>query len=343
MPRRSPSPSTGRSSTGRRSGTAFPRHRAPPVDPAATTIEPTTVPPSTIAAEVPEEIEPGDRFRIASISKVITATVVLQLVEAGQIQLDGPVGEVLAAQVGATISDPAVAGITVRQLLSHTSGFGSYQRTFFGGQADSCPAAARVGLSAGLVGPPGTAYRYSNLNYCLLGLLVEQVAGRPYEAVVKDRLLAPLGIEGMRLAGTFDRDPAEVIHPSAPLRNYMEALGAAGSWVATPSDIVTIVDSLDPTKPGWHPLSPPLAELMRQPVPTVPYPNPDRWYGLGLMAFSDGSFGHTGTVESTHAMVVDRPDGVTWSVLVSGEYPWESGDLRGIVDRSLADAGIALS
>ena len=106
---------------------------------------------------------------------------------------------------------------------------------------------------------------------------------------------------------------------------------------------MTIVDSLDPTKPGWHPLSPPLAELMRQPLPTVPYPNPDRWYGLGLMGFSDGSFGHTGTVESTHAMVVDRPDGVTWSVLVSGEYPWESGDLRGIVDRSLADAGIALS
>ena len=169
------------------------------------------------------------------------------------------------------------------------------------------PGRRPAGLSASLAAPPGHAYRYSNLNFCLLGLLVEQVAGRPYEAVVDDRLLEPLGIEGMRLVGTFDPDPAEVVHPSVPARNYMEVLGAAGSWVATPSDIVTIVDSLDPTKPGWHPLSPPMLELMRQPLPAVPYPDAGRWYGLGLMVFGDGSFGHTGTVERTHAMVRRPP------------------------------------
>ena len=47
-----------------------------------------------------------------------------------------------------------------------------------------------VGLSGGVTAPPGTRTVYSNLNYCLLGLLVEQIAGRPYEDVVKDRLLA---------------------------------------------------------------------------------------------------------------------------------------------------------
>ena len=96
---------------------------------------------------------------------------------------------------------------------------------------------------------------YSNLNYCLLGLLVEDIAGRPYEAVVTDRLLAPLGIEGMRLATTYDADPAQVVHPSAPFRNYMEVLGGAGSWVATPADVVTILASLDVANPGFHPLS----------------------------------------------------------------------------------------
>ena len=131
----------------------------------------------------------------------------------------------------------------------------------------------------------------------------------------------------MRLARTFDDDPGQVVHPSAPLRNYMEVLGAAGSWVATPSDIVTIMNSIDPALPGWHPLSPAMLELMRQPQ-TLAYPTAGRWYGLGLMSFGDGSFGHTGTVESTHAMVVDRPDGVVWAVLVSGEYPWETNDLR---------------
>ena len=95
------------------------------------------------------------------------------------------------------------------------------------------------------------------------------VAGRPYEDVVNDRLLQPLGIEGMRLAGTFDPDPAEVIHPSVPPRNYMEVLGAAGSWVASASDVVTILDALDPSTPGWHPLSAATLELMRQPARTA--------------------------------------------------------------------------
>ena len=59
-----------------------------------------------------------------------------------------------------------------------------------------------------------------------------------------------------------------------------------------------------------------------------------------MMVFGDGTFGHTGTIENTHAMVVDRPDGVTWSVLVSGEYPGNTGNLRRIFDRSIEDAGV---
>ena len=211
---------------------------------------------------------------------------------------------------------------------------------FFRAQVDSCPEAGRVGLSRGLRGDPGFEYTYSNLNYCLLGLLVEDIAGRPYEAVVTDRLLAPLGIEGMRLATTYDADPEQVVHPSAPFRNYMEVLGGAGSWVATPADVVTIMASLDVANPGFHPLSQGLVELMRTPVLTPSRPDPARGYGLGMMAFGDGAFGHTGTVENTHAMVVDRADGVTWSVLVSGEYPGDTGNLAGIFDRSIEDAGV---
>jgi CubicO group peptidase (beta-lactamase class C family) len=68
---------------------------------------------------------------------------VLQLVEAGQIELDRPVGDALAQLVDATVADPAVAAITVRHLLSHTSGFPSYQGTFFGGRVDSRHAVAQ--------------------------------------------------------------------------------------------------------------------------------------------------------------------------------------------------------
>ena len=312
-----------------------------PLDPSvATTVLETT---TTIPGEPPEAVELGDRFRIASISKVITATVVLQLVEAGQLSLDAPIGDRLVALVGATPVDPAVSTMTVRQLLSHTAGFPSYQSAFFGGSFDSCPSIAQRGLSNGLNGAPGTVYTYSNLNYCLLGLLVEDVAGRPYEAVVQDRLLGPLGITGMRLAGTFDSAPSEVIHPSGAGRNYMEVLGAAGSWVATAADIVTILDSLDRTKPGWHPLSSATIELMHQPAaPPVLYRDPSQWYGLGLIMYADGAWGHTGTIENTHAMALRRPDGVTWSVLVNGEVPWESENLRGIFDEAIASSGVIL-
>jgi D-alanyl-D-alanine carboxypeptidase len=291
----------------------------------------------------PDGVQTTDRFRIASISKILTATVVLQLVEDGELKLDQPVARQLADYVGVRVTDPGVAAITVRQLLSHTSGLSTYDDLFFGAGADSCRTAAAVGLTGNLVAPPGTRYVYSNLGFCLLGLLIEQVTGRPYEVEVRKRLLEPLGITGMRVAATFDPNPAEVEHPSVPTRNYMEVLGPAGAWVATPGDLVKVVDSLDPTKPGWHPLSTRMLELMRRPARKVRYAHrDDHWYGLGLIVFADGSFGHTGTIENTHAMVLARPDGVTWSVLVSGEYPWETDDLRPIFDETMAAAGVAL-
>jgi D-alanyl-D-alanine carboxypeptidase len=324
-----------------------------PVPPAPTdtstppvTAPPPTGPPTTGVVEFggpPTPIAPNDRFRIASISKVITAIVVLQLVEAGQLGLDEAVGSRLAELVGATVRDPQVATITVRQLLSHTGGFPSYQSAFFSGRYGSCAAVAKDALARPLIAAPGARYVYSNLNFCLLGLLVEQVAGRPYEAVVNDRLLAPLGIGDMRMAPTFDSDPTAVVHPSVRGRNYMEALGAAGSWTATPADLVTILDSLDAGVPGFHPLSAATVELMRTVVPTAEPPSPDgRGYGLGMMVFGDGTFGHTGTIESTHAMVLDRSDGVTWSVLVSGPYPGSTGNLRTIFDDAARDSGVAL-
>ena len=317
----------------------------PPTSAAATTESATTTTGLPVDGAPGTVIAPEDRFRIASISKVITAIVVLQLVEAGQLRIDDAVGSRLAQLVGADISDPRVEAITVRQLLSHTAGFPSYQSAFFGGRHGSCPELATYALSQPLSAEPGTDYTYSNLNFCLLGLLVEQIAGRPYEAVVTDRLLAPLGIDGMRMAPTADTDPTSVIHPSVPGRNYMEALGAAGAWTATPSDLVKIFDSLDLADRGFHPLSQATVDLMRTIVPTgggVP-PADARGYGLGMMVFGDGSFGHTGTIENTHAMVVDRPDGVTWSVLVSGEYPGTTGNLRQIFDEAAHDAGVPLT
>jgi D-alanyl-D-alanine carboxypeptidase len=283
----------------------------------------------------------ADRFRLASISKVVTAIVVLQLVDGGELTLDGAVGARLATIAGVMPGDDFVPTITVRELLSHTSGFPDYRGQFFGSQFHSCEEAAAFGLARPVAHQPGTTHDYSNLNFCLLSLLVADVTGTTYERAVNDMLLTPLGIDGMRLVRTIDPHPDEVVHQSGASRTYMESLAGAGAWVATPSDVVRIFDSLDTTRPGWHPLSPELALTMMRPL-DVRYPEPnERRYGLGVVIWPDGTLGHTGTVENTHTMLVHRSDGLTWCILVSGDSPESTERLREVFDDSLAAAGIA--
>lgn len=271
--------------------------------------------------------EPTDRFRVASISKTITAIVAMQLVEAGVLGLDEPIGNVVAGYVGVMPSDPDVGSLTLRRLLAHTSGFPQAEGTFFSNGAASCADAAR-GALAGSV-PPVAGYRYSNMNYCVVGLLFEALAGSTYERVVHERLLVPLGIEGMRFTSTYEVGPDEVDHYPSPNRNFMETLGAAGAWNATPTDLVRILNSIDPATPGWKALTPESMQLMQPPQVGG--------YGLGLIRYPNG-WGHTGTIQNAHAMVYAQPDGVTWAVTVSGEYPGESSNLAGIVAAALAEA-----
>lgn len=289
-----------------------------------------------MGVRTPDRLEPvaaTDRFRIASISKTITAITVLQLVEDGLVGLDEPVGAVIAESIGTGAPNERAASVTVRQLLSHTSGFAAYDNLFFRHQAESCEQAAAVGFSRAV---GHGSFVYSNMNYCALGLLIELLTGQRYEEVVYERLLAPLGISGMRLAPTYDPGPGEVQHRSVPGRNYMEVLGAAGAWVATPADLIAIVGSLDATTPGFKPLEPATVAMM---TTSATEPNPDRGYGLGLILYGGGAVGHTGTVESTHAMVMDQADNVTWAITVSGENPSESVRLASIVDRALLAGG----
>jgi D-alanyl-D-alanine carboxypeptidase len=282
-----------------------------------------------------EPVRLSSTFRIASISKTITAIAVMRLAEQGVLSIDSPVLGALAASLGTPIGDPRMESVTVRHLLGHTSGFPEYERTFFGGLVDDCTAAGIRGLSRRLATEPGSTYNYANMNFCLLGLLVEQVTGRPYADVVDELVLRPLGINDMRMAGTFDFQDGDVLHPTTPTRKFMEALGAAGAWVGTPVDLVTIVDALDPAKPGPKLLTPASA-LQMHARPPVAFTKPDVWYGLGLIEWDNGTaWGHTGTLENARSMVVHRADGITWAVTVNGNYPAQADRIRGMVDKAL--------
>ncbi len=317
-----------------------------------------------------EPVEPTDRFRIASISKTLLSITALELVEDGVLSLDDPVGGQLASGLDIGAPTGGTGTITLRQLLTHRSGFPQFENLFFRNEVGSCADAARAGFTRPLQSVPGTQFQYSNMNFCALGLLIEQVTGAPYAQVVQEQVLAPLGITGMRTAGTFDLEPGDVEHQSDAGRNYMEVLGGAGAWLAAPTDLVTILDSLDPFTPGTKILETASLQLMATITETPPTPAddeevtdpapptlaptttieplvPTQGYGMGLMIFDQpldtglgaATFGHTGTLESTHAMFVRRPDGLTWAITVSGDYPGSTRDLETIMDNALLLGG----
>lgn len=289
--------------------------------------------------ENPFEARPATvdtQFRIASVSKMLTAVAIMQLVNEGSIALDQP----FAAQLGRNgpFTDPRVAAVTVHQLLSHMSGFGVSRGIFFAHGVDTWQQAADNAFGQTLQFDPGTAFQYSNTNFCLLGLLVEKVTGQPFETAIRDRVLQPIGAHA-HLAPTFDTQAGDALHASAPGRNYMETLGPAGGWVATPLELATLASALRSDSGGVHLLDPATVAAMRVPVP-VPVEDPppiNGWsYGMGLILFGDGSWGHTGTIESTHAIVENRPDGLTISVLVSGKFPDTTDDLQAVIDLAVA-------
>lgn len=278
-----------------------------------------------------EAVDPTDRFRIASISKTVTSITVLRLVEAGILTMDDPVGPLLIEYLGLTTPDSDASSITVRGLLSHTAGLAQHDGLFFSNGAASCREAAATGLSSSV--SSGSGFRYSNMNYCVIGVLIEAVTGKTYERVVAEQLLGPLGIAGMRFTSTYEIGPDEVSHHPSPNRNFMEALGAAGAWNATPSDLVTILNSIDPTTPGWKALSTETMDVVRYRVPSDA---PAVGYGLGVINYAGDAYGHTGTIQNAHSMVLVQPDGLTWAITVSGESPSNTGQLRSIMAAALA-------
>lgn len=131
-------------------------------------------------------------FGIGSMTKSFTALAVLQLAEAGLIDLDTPVQHYLP---DFRLADPAAATITVRHLLHQTSGLPT-AAGFWNGDgiepAGQPVARMRALAEVRLTHAPGAQHTYSNANYDLAGLLIEQVSGRPYAQVIDERLLAPL-------------------------------------------------------------------------------------------------------------------------------------------------------
>ena len=138
---------------------------------------------------------PETRFRLGSITKQFTATLILQLVEQGKIKLDGKLSDYLPdyrKDVGEKV--------TIHQLLNHTSGIPSYTGLpgFFQDVSRNpytVDAFVKKYASNDLEFEPGSKFSYNNSGYFLLGAIVEKVTGKPYEQVLKERIFDPVGMK----------------------------------------------------------------------------------------------------------------------------------------------------
>ena len=205
-------------------------------------------------------------FRIASISKILTAVTVLKLVEQGQLELDEPIVGRVADNIGLMLADSRARDISVKQLLAHTSGISNFLEIFFDiGAYDQMSMLSEI-LGQSLSTEPGSAYKYSNVNYVLLGKAIELVTGLSYHDAVEQLVLAPLGLQSFRLVGTYEFGPSDALHAVSGGRTYMEQLGAAGAWVATAIDVAKMVDSINADSPTLHILNADLMKLMKAPA-----------------------------------------------------------------------------
>lgn len=126
-------------------------------------------------------------FDLASVSKLFTSLVAVQLIEEGALDLDAPVADYLPEFAAAD-----KGSVTIRMLLTHTSGFPPFLPLW----SDYPDPASRIQavMDAELVDPPGTVYTYSDLNMITLGVVVERLRGKPLDEVVAERITQPLGM-----------------------------------------------------------------------------------------------------------------------------------------------------
>jgi D-alanyl-D-alanine carboxypeptidase len=230
------------------------------------------------------------RVRIASNTKTFTATVVLQLVGEGRIDLDAPVAKYLPNLVP--------DGITVRHVLQHTSGLVDYDDKLI----DDYAAVRHVHfeprelvdvvLTEDLLFPPGTRFSYSNANYVLAGLIVQKVTGRPVGEEITKRVIKRLGLRDTYWPELGD----QTIRGRHPHGYFPAADGsrfdvtemdpsmgwAAGQLIGTPRDLNRFMTALL----GGELLDPAQLAEMRKTVPAPDFDlTGDATYGLGLGTF----------------------------------------------------------
>jgi CubicO group peptidase (beta-lactamase class C family) len=296
--------------------------------------------------ETRTKVEPKHVFRIASVSKLITAVTIMKIAEEGMISIDDHVfgtDGILNDSIYLNYKDERIEKITVLNLLNHTAGWNNkkddplFQSLSIARKMHVKPPAdietiIQYYLQKNLYYNPGTKYCYSNFGYAILGKVIEKVTGMNYEDYVQFAILHPLGIYDMHVGKSSlkDRFKNEVCYydlgrnpkcysfdgsgelkPQVYGGNNIELLSAAGGWVASAPELMKLIVAIDgfPDKPDI--LSDETIELMTRAERRTK--NVIGWRGTD----GYGTWWRTGTLAGTSALVMRNKNGINWVVLMN--------------------------
>ncbi|MGR6914263.1 serine hydrolase domain-containing protein [[Actinomadura] parvosata] len=301
---------------------------------------------------------PTSLFRIASLSKSITAAAVMRLVQDGKLSLSAKVTQLL----GLTPADARMEQVTVLRLMQH---LGGWDRDASKDQLwiDHTIAAAldvplpighdeiiRYATARPLDHDPGTKMVYSNYGYLLLGRVIEKVSGQPYETYVRTKLLQPLGITRMRLGKSLKSEaaPGEVAYESQYTnKTVMDMSGttvpypyggfnmpnqdANGGWLASAVDLVRWTLAFD--RPGTVLSSASVAKLVAR--PEIGVNEYGSWYGGGWwcrQVTGHLNTWHSGSMPGTFTYLARLQNGFSYALLFNRREESGSLDFDGIDD-----------
>lgn len=250
---------------------------------------------------------PDSPMVVASLSKLVTALVIARLDQRGAVDIDAPVpwGELGIA------THPAWSDVTVRELLDHRSGMPVVRSSWFDGSGD-CASFVPTILTTSPTDTRGT-WRYSNGNYCALGLLAAQRGGAPLDELARELVFEPLGLRGPHLTKN-GQEPTDIGYSLGVGR--FDRLGGAGGFIASTSDLAGA-----------------LATMSADDRLSMTWP--------GVMTDQYG-WGHTGTVDGAKACAWSLEGGRTVAVAaIAGNAPGSGGAVCDqIVPAVAADLGL---
>jgi CubicO group peptidase (beta-lactamase class C family) len=280
------------------------------------------------AADVREgrEATPETQYRLGSITKSFTAAAVMQLRDAGLLDLE----DTLDRHVEGAAHAP-----TLRRLLSHTSGLQreTHDDAWLNARFAAVPELLETLGEAEQVLPAGARFHYSNLAFALLGIVVERVAGLPYREYVQQRLLGPLGLDRTSF------DPLEPAATGYLVQPYVEGVWdeapvETGAWIAAGQMWGTVRDMARWASFLADPDEAVLAKKSVEEMRTVQTIDDHvRWtggYGLGLMLLRDGErilAGHGGSMPGFIAGVYVSPTDKIGTAVLTNSSTAALGDL----------------